>query len=527
MTSFREIQTRIGATRVVLEQQVGQRTMARVSTMQSRALASMLAAATDLDDVEKADITNLVVEIPWAAPDDCTAVLNALVGTDRRAAGTRQQRRRGLQDFTAVHGYMTEAFWQQMSGEIPSCNKLQVLLQACHRLGLRLPSEHTSKWLTCLWMYCSHSSDTLATQTPDQKLVYMKHLKRTFDGIRRSLLDPPLWIETLPTEPMDLASEHPAFFASVFSMQAKPVVAPIDMSSVIGLSQTFGCRGGLRSFLLGQPSISIPRPLPTGTIQLSPKREPPGSSLERMAGMFMTQMQNMAAMQNKFFEFKLGNGTAGGRQLRSLESVQDVRFLEDRRQSSALPALTHDTAMLVEELPESPQTPAAKTRLAGSTVSDIAKHVADPLESMLDALMVRTKAHAEVKAHAKAKAKAMPPPAKTASPVTHRVPDVAAATPSPAKKHKGATTVGSPPTAKAMASTPPSKAVASLASSSKSPSPKATSPPAKAAVVEAVAETSASAAVAKSKSNATISKMSKDDLAAAMRAMKKRNKILG
>ena len=84
----------------------------------------MLAVATDLDDVEKADITNLVIEIPWAAPDDCTAVLNALVGTDRRAAGTRQQRRRGLQDFTAVHGYMTEAFWQKMNDEFPSCNKL-------------------------------------------------------------------------------------------------------------------------------------------------------------------------------------------------------------------------------------------------------------------------------------------------------------------------------------------------------------------------------------------------------------------
>jgi hypothetical protein len=277
--------------------------------------------------------------------------------------------------------------------------------------------------------------------------------------------------------------------------------------------------------MLGQPSISIPQLLRTGTIQLSPQREPPGASLERMAGMFMTQMQNMAATQNKFFEFMLGSGTAGGRQLRSLESVQDVRFLEDRRQSSALPALTHDTEMLVEELPESPQTPAAKTRLTSSTLTDTAKHVADPLESMLDALMVRTKAHAEVKAHAKAKA--MPPPAKTASPVTDRVPDVAAATPSTAKKHKAATKVGSPPTAKAMASTPPSKAVASLASPSKSPSPKATAPPAKAAVVEAVAETSASAAVAKSKANATISKMSKDDLAAAMRAMKKRNKILG
>jgi hypothetical protein len=96
MTSFREIQSRIGATRVVLEEQVGQRAVARVSKMQSRALASMLAALTDLEDVDKADIANLVVEIPWAAPNDCTAVLNALVGTDRRAAGTRQQRRRGL-----------------------------------------------------------------------------------------------------------------------------------------------------------------------------------------------------------------------------------------------------------------------------------------------------------------------------------------------------------------------------------------------------------------------------------------------
>ncbi len=78
--------------------------------------------------------------------------------------------------------------------------------------------------------------------------------------------------------------------------------------------------------MLGQPSISIPQLLPTGTIQLSPQREPPGASLERLAGMFITQMQNMAAKQNKFFEFMLGPGTAGGRQLRSVESVQDVCF---------------------------------------------------------------------------------------------------------------------------------------------------------------------------------------------------------
>ena len=123
MASFREIQSRIGATRVVSEQQVGQSTAARVSTMQSRALASMLAAATDLDDIEKAGITNLVVQIPWAAPDDCTAVLTALIGTGRQAAGSRQ-RCRGVQEFTAVHGYMTEAFWQKMNDEIPSCNKL-------------------------------------------------------------------------------------------------------------------------------------------------------------------------------------------------------------------------------------------------------------------------------------------------------------------------------------------------------------------------------------------------------------------
>ncbi len=514
MSGFEELKARVHAVRFVLDGQRGKSAYVAVSKVQAAAFASMLSTAGELSDVQKADLTNLLVEIAWADSEDLNGVLQALT-KPLASAGEKQRRRRSLQDFTAIHGYMTEEFWQKMQEGIPQCNKLHILLQAAVRLGLRLPSEHTSKWLACLWMSCSMSPAALLSTTPDAKQVFLKHLKHQFEVIRRTLVDPPTWIEVLPTEPLELARAHPALFGSVFG-QGRPVVAPIDMSAVIALSQSFGCRGGLRTMSLPE-APTIPRPLPSGFSQpgLSPQRDA-SMSLERMANMFVTQMQSMAASQNKLLELMwISNSTpANAKSLRSLTNVHEVPFVEDRqrRQLPALPAL-------VEELVETPPPKAAASLIAlgtpppGGDTPAAADRVpttpADPLESMLDALASRAKERASSKGSGKPegtvgkkgkKPKATAGVAAVAEPVSKVAHPKPVAAASKAKK--------------------PKVAAEPVVAAPKAKKPKVAAEPAVALPVKPSAEESPSAAVAKAKAKAAVAKMSKPDIAAAKRAMK-------
>ncbi len=526
MASLQDIKSRIGAARLVLEGQSGKPTFAAVSKVQARALASMVTEAASLTDTDKADVTNLLVEIAWASSDDCNFVLSSLLETSKRPAASLglpvAKRRRGLQDFTAVHAYLTAEVWDQLQADIPGCNKLHILLQASQRLGLRLPSEHTSKWLCCLWMCCSHSGEALLCMAPDQKGVYLKHVKQSFDVLRRTLVDPATWVDALPSDPVDFAKEHPALFGMVFAGARKPIVAPIDLSSVIAINQSFGCRGGSRLTLLGDThaSATARRPL----LQLSPKREAAGSSsasFERMAGMFVAQMQSMASTQNKMLELFLGNSSAaGGRPLRALASVQNIPFLEDRPRHTmpALPSLGPES--LVEELPETPPPVLPKSRVlareplvlqappAAAEPSGEAKR--DMLEDMLDALADRSKDRAATAKAKKAVAAAALPPAKVAQAARKTKAEAPKAT--AARKAKA----GPVPLA------PPPKAPAAT----KVKAPAETK--AMCALGEPLATiVSASAAVAKAKAMAAISTMCAKSKAAAKAASTKDGLILG
>lgn len=507
--TVQEIKARIGASRLFLEGQVGKGTHKAVSQVQANALSSMLASA-NLSDVEKADLTTLICDVKWASPDEATTVVSVLLQTGAKAGPLPEaKRRRGLQDFTAVHGYLTQEQWDQLGSDIPGTSKLHLLMQAVQRLGLRLPTEHTSKWLTCLWMHCSHTAGSILGMPAEQKVTYLKHVKSSFDGLRRSLVDPPCWVDKLPCEPVEYAKCFPALFATVFQGQSNPVIAPIDLAQVIALSQSFGCRGGSTRVvpLVAVGSVST-GPSREKHLQSSPTRDSSTSSLERVANMFMQQMQSMSAQQNRMLELMLGTGSgASGRPLRALSSVQDMPFLEDRpRQGTVLlqsprPALP--APLTLEEL-ESPSP--AKPFEAGPAVAAAAGDGGDPFETLLDALTERSKDKAT-----KAKAKA-----KAASTATVEPVPLAAATVAPMKvaKAKGA---------KAAKDKGPVEplSVAEVKSKAKAAGKArclALPPPPPPAVVVPKPPCSAAAAVAKARARAIVEAMTPEERAAAKEA---------
>ena len=146
---LREIKARIGAARLLLEEHRGLPTHVQLSKIQSVALVETInKAALTSDDM--AAVSTAALRVPWAE-HDLTHVLGALTSETRSLPAGK--RRRLQQAWTSVHNYFTEAQWcKLMSPDHSSTAKLDLILQHSIVLGLRLPTEPTSKWITCLWM---------------------------------------------------------------------------------------------------------------------------------------------------------------------------------------------------------------------------------------------------------------------------------------------------------------------------------------------------------------------------------------
>ena len=488
-TTFKDIKVRIGAARLVLEEMSGKSAHNTVSQIQASALASLIQKAT-ISDVEKADLATLIVEMAWHNEEHSSTVLAKL--TSPGTAKGVPRRRRGLQDFTGFLGYGHAEFWAAMQSSAPMANKLQVVCQHLLKLGLRTPSEHTLKLTCSFWIHQVHSPEVLATMTGLQKCAYLKHVKATFDGLRRQCGDPASWVEVLPTDPVVFCQEHPLIFKAVFNRNSVPILSPVDLGGVVALDQSYGCRGGGSRTALPQFQSSGgggASCASTGSgsggdlhFQMSPTRGG-GGSLERVASQMLGHMQQMASSQQRMFELFLSGGV-GGPQTKPLRASQTVEMLEDRpRPKPALAALPPPPPADAIVL----HMPAAAAAAAGPADADDE----DDLQKMLDAMQDRKRERAiAAKEAAKAKAAA----AKATADPTVKGKEAAAAVAakdSTCKKHvveakivavPKATTAAAP---KAKGTTAEAKAVEAKAPKAKAVDAKASTPPGKKALAGA------------------------------------------
>ena len=123
----------------------------RASDEQSIVLAQKL-SSRKLSLEEATELAEAVSRIPWQDSSHRETVQASLVSDVAVVASSNSGTRRSMQDFEAMPNYYTDQQWRFFSSDAMPAQKLRVLLEQPHRLGLRCASEPTARKLTVLYL---------------------------------------------------------------------------------------------------------------------------------------------------------------------------------------------------------------------------------------------------------------------------------------------------------------------------------------------------------------------------------------
>ena len=162
MDPLRSVKARLGAARLMLAAQNGKPHHTSVSRVQADALIATISEHR-FDATIRADLVTLAIEIKWTSAD-LQRVLGALEGAVRET-----KRRRAGQEYSNFPAYLTDEVWEQLLGtELSAHSKLQILISRLVLLGLRCPTEHTTKLISSAWLMVSEPSGRLAFRLPSR-----------------------------------------------------------------------------------------------------------------------------------------------------------------------------------------------------------------------------------------------------------------------------------------------------------------------------------------------------------------------
>ena len=302
-----KILARLGATRLALTEAVGQHHHGHISKLQAGALQSLFRDAT-LDADQRAAIGSMVLKMQWAVPADMHAVLDSLA-SHAAPAPPPKRARRNCQNYAALSNYFPETLWEFLTSNAPYSAKLQEILTFAFKLGLRLPTEPCTKWLTSLWLVLCEPPAGLQRMTELDKHLQYNHVKSTLHAQRARLVDPPSWLEKLPDSPWELQKDHRQLWHDALG-DAVPGVVPIDMKTVVTLDMSYACRGGRPAAPAQVRPMAGGIPFKVTSAHAAGAGNTGGDALERMASMFMDRMESFANSQSRVFELMLGHQRA-------------------------------------------------------------------------------------------------------------------------------------------------------------------------------------------------------------------------
>ena len=263
-----------------------------MSQIQANAVIEQLNSTTGLTAEQKSEIAVLVANVPWHSPAEKDSILD-MIQTDAPSFKKRRQ----MQDFMAVHHYLTAGMWDAFKDStIPSEVKLQGLLSHAMKLGLRTPSEPSLKWLCSLWLWITLDGATLTRMDMVSKGMRLKTVKSVWDNLRRrSPGEPPAVVDKLPVKVVDFLRDYPVLYRAAFPGEASPAEPGIDVEGLRGFDMSYNCRGGLAKLV---PLAQSPVRRAAGSQGLPPSGSNGMDVFERMAGMFMQCMsQQFSAVQ--------------------------------------------------------------------------------------------------------------------------------------------------------------------------------------------------------------------------------------
>ena len=222
------VRARIGAIRATLEDLGGTPQHAAISRAQSAALLEVLRRTMGSMSAEtKADLSTLVVRIPWAQGDDAD-ILDALA-----PHGRAFPKRKNNQDYLTILEMFTENDWKTaMEADVAPSVPLNVFILRGIRLGLRNPTEYTSRLLCTLWLILTNPNPQ--NMTEQEKQNSLAKVKFEFHRIADKMANPSEHVVTLPGTAADLLKQHPSIYKSAFTSAPGdgPVRCPLDLRNV-------------------------------------------------------------------------------------------------------------------------------------------------------------------------------------------------------------------------------------------------------------------------------------------------------
>ena len=158
----REIRSRLGVARVLLQQTIGTIQQRTVSSSQRQALIAEI-SCIHLTATDAPALLELCRSVPWARVEVGDAVESALQAAVRAP-------RRGMQDFMAIPDYLLQLEWDHLNAETATLtSRCDLLLNRVIRNGGRCISEHSFKRVTSMLMLTSESAERLAVMSRGQK----------------------------------------------------------------------------------------------------------------------------------------------------------------------------------------------------------------------------------------------------------------------------------------------------------------------------------------------------------------------
>ena len=187
----REIRSRLGVARVLLQQTIGTIQQRTVSSSQRQALIAEI-SSIHLTPTDAPALPELCRSVPWARVEDGDAVESALQAAVRAP-------RRGMQDFMAIPDYLLQLEWDHLNAETATLtSRCDLLLNRVIRNGGRCISEHSFKRVTSMLMLTSESAERLAVMSRGQQHDRNIFVKDEFKKLIRVTAAPAQYSGVLP-----------------------------------------------------------------------------------------------------------------------------------------------------------------------------------------------------------------------------------------------------------------------------------------------------------------------------------------
>ena len=401
------LRARLGCSKLLLARLAGKAGFHSASQIQSAAFVD-LAKGAQLSNPERAELSDMALTCGFAE-EQLASVLEVL----SPAQGKKTQRN-GMQDYTTILAFFTEADWDDISDDAANFHSIKdVIFQRVKQLGARCPCEKTKQIFTCIILL--KTTDSKRAIRTELKHSTMNSVRSLWASFIRGASSPTEYIPKLESTIQLFKEKHPAMYRLAYGDGPGPVPARICAVSVEALAETFKCRPGA---LLDSPSSSA-------VASQAPTLHLPGGGLEHMAQAIFTQMEKNAERQERMMQIMM-EGSLGPRTKRSrtgeLEDLlvhragsRELHLEAPSPPSSPPPAAIEDVQRkgsvesVGEEAPADQSSKGEEAPADQSSKEAPANQNALNLLSLLEERDVKKKLQAKIaKAEAKANAKAAP-----------------------------------------------------------------------------------------------------------------------